>query len=327
MVRSACGNNDHPDPHMFLLIFRLLSLYSLVKAAGSNVSSDELFDTLLNPDSDVVVSSRDANKARWENIRTTMVNMVSEGEPDELLNMTEDDRLLEFLSGYVAGKAIKFKKCHACAVTILANNSLVTDSSQSAPSLIDLRNFYGVLHYPSKSLFLIISTLEKCIRDETNEENIGPDTFFNITEQLESVNLPAHVGCDEHFQDIMSYIIHFYTILRMQFAVKAADVAKINKTAAGFRKMGKLVQGKTEEEKEVRKEEKEAKKREAEEEKRMVKVMVEEEKRAKKQKADEEKKVRKALVEEERKVKKCKAEEEKKVRKGMMEKKKVKRKS
>jgi len=237
----------------------------------------------LNPNSDVV-SSSDANKARWENIRTAMVNMVSQGEPDELLNLTEDDRVLEFLLGYVAGKAIKFRKCKACEVTISADKSFVTDSSHSAPCLIDLKNFYGVLHYPSQSLFLIISTLEKCVRDEINEENIGPDSFFNVTEQLESINLPAHVGCHEHFEDIMSYIIHFYTILRMQFAVKDADVAKINKTAAGFRKMGKLVQGKAEEKKEARKEEKEVKKREAEEEKRMMKAVVEEEKKAKKEK-------------------------------------------
>lgn len=43
MVRAMCGTHDHLDPLLFLLIFRLMS----VSAKGSNVTGEDLFETLI----------------------------------------------------------------------------------------------------------------------------------------------------------------------------------------------------------------------------------------------------------------------------------------
>lgn len=49
MVRGAGGGSTHPESTQFIQIFRLLSLYSLVKPPkGSNVSGADMLQSLLN---------------------------------------------------------------------------------------------------------------------------------------------------------------------------------------------------------------------------------------------------------------------------------------
>jgi len=46
MIRVAGGNDDHPDSARFPFLYKLLSVYSLLKAPkGSNVTNDEVFST------------------------------------------------------------------------------------------------------------------------------------------------------------------------------------------------------------------------------------------------------------------------------------------
>lgn len=49
LVRQSCGGNSHPEPRVFAQLFRLLSVYSLVKPIrGSNITGGEMVTTLLN---------------------------------------------------------------------------------------------------------------------------------------------------------------------------------------------------------------------------------------------------------------------------------------
>jgi len=67
MVRSACGSNDHPDPVLFIQVYRLLSFYSLVKPLkGSNVEGVEIFETLFNYDDGSNVNG--STKDEWEEV-------------------------------------------------------------------------------------------------------------------------------------------------------------------------------------------------------------------------------------------------------------------
>ena len=68
MVREAGGNNDHPDPLMFILIFRLMSVYSLVKPPkGSNITGGDLLKSLVFM-KDAGLNSKDKEKKRWQKI-------------------------------------------------------------------------------------------------------------------------------------------------------------------------------------------------------------------------------------------------------------------
>ncbi|KAK3917087.1 Transposable element P transposase [Frankliniella fusca] len=48
-IRGACGSNNHPDPLMFINVYRLLMTYSLIKPPrGSNVTGSEMLQALLD---------------------------------------------------------------------------------------------------------------------------------------------------------------------------------------------------------------------------------------------------------------------------------------
>ena len=49
MMRNCCGSNDHPDSQLFIQMYRLVSMYSLIKPPkGCNVSTGELMNVLIN---------------------------------------------------------------------------------------------------------------------------------------------------------------------------------------------------------------------------------------------------------------------------------------
>lgn len=50
-MRQSCGPNTHPESRVFAQLFRLLSIYSLVKPIkGSNITGGEMLKTLLSLD-------------------------------------------------------------------------------------------------------------------------------------------------------------------------------------------------------------------------------------------------------------------------------------
>lgn len=203
MVRNSGGCNDHPDPTAFILTFRLMCMYSLVRPSGSNVTGEELFESLLKDCDTSNVTSDTLNG--WRELQTRIVTNIeqccysADDDYDELNTPTgkteEDKRLLEFLGGYVAMKGISFNRCKKYTNTLIRNN---TDDDNNngvlcSTSLIDLRNYHNVLHYPSKSLFKLISTIESYIEAEIackNISSLSPDTFPRIVDALCNAEFP-----------------------------------------------------------------------------------------------------------------------------------------
>lgn len=73
MVRQAAGNNDHPDPVMFVLIFRLMSVYSLVKPPkGSNITGGELLHSLVTM-KEAGLKKKTTRKETWDNILSSIL--------------------------------------------------------------------------------------------------------------------------------------------------------------------------------------------------------------------------------------------------------------
>jgi hypothetical protein len=238
MVRAFGGCNDHPDPTSFLLIYRLMTIYSLVKPSGSNVTGEELFESLLK---DCDTSAVMSKLQQWKELRKRIIlrSDPNAASKDSLPNSRteEDEELLQFFGGYVAMKALSFSKCENCS------SLLTKPKTNDTTSLIDIRNYYNVLHYPSDELYNLIAVLEDNIQKETKGTDLSPQTFMDITERLTSVSLPL-IGCLEHREDVTGYILQFFLILRMQFMCKTYNDEIVNiKKHRELRKMGKLIQG------------------------------------------------------------------------------------
>jgi len=163
-------------------------------------------------------------------------------------NISEEDQdLLEFFGGYIAMKAISRQRCESCTETLIKQNR-DNDAITFSGSLIDMRNYHDVLHYPSNALYRLVSWLEDRVQDEIwrgNVSTLNPDTFFNIAEQLTSSTPHIDfIGCSEHRSDVLTYVIQFFLILRMQFLCKDFNNLIKNKCKPHeLRKMGKLIQG------------------------------------------------------------------------------------
>jgi len=73
MIRGACGSDEHPDPILFIQVYRLLSFYSLVKPPeGSNVEGVEIFEMLLNRHG-MTDAEAEENKNEWEEVLDTII--------------------------------------------------------------------------------------------------------------------------------------------------------------------------------------------------------------------------------------------------------------
>jgi hypothetical protein len=262
MIRAFGGNNDHPDPHIFLLIFRLMAVYSLVKPDGSNVTGQELFDVLISVDEDGTAGISE-NVTKWKNIReqitsNTLFSIDTADSADYFLDesfevdepediskvddgeLRENEQLLQFFAGYVASKAAKFKACNDCIPHLYSR----ANTCNLPATFLDMRNYFNVLHYPTETLFSLVKILEKSILSViTSTEKLSPDTFFEIARSLLNLDLP-HVGCAQHKPEVTGYIIQFYLVLRMHFASQEFNNTISNrKKSTELRKMGKLVAG------------------------------------------------------------------------------------
>ncbi|KAK3931076.1 DNA transposase [Frankliniella fusca] len=90
-IRSACGSNNHPDPIMFIQVYRLLCTYSLIKPPrGSNVSGADMLETLLKLKD---TFGEDASKKKVE--LESMIDLILDGDMPFLEEEVSDFELLQ----------------------------------------------------------------------------------------------------------------------------------------------------------------------------------------------------------------------------------------
>lgn len=135
MMRNCCGSNDHPDSQLFIQIYRLISMYSLVKPPkGCNVSTGELMNALINLKD--IKDIKDI-KEREEQRIGQMDTILDRGRNTEMLAYapsilndhdshicTTSDYILTYIAGYVARKGNRFFKninviCEECLKTLV----------------------------------------------------------------------------------------------------------------------------------------------------------------------------------------------------------------
>lgn len=155
LIRGACGNGCHPDPLMFINVYRLLCTYSLVKPPrGSNVSGAEMLTALLSLE-DIVGAE---NQSRRQEMEQKIELILDGGIPfDDIISDHEylehniDRQALTVLGGYVSRKLRKMKPCSECDECFKA--VCVPDGSDALDRelLLNIRSYGGYLK-PSDEL-------------------------------------------------------------------------------------------------------------------------------------------------------------------------------
>jgi len=167
MIRSNCGSSNHPDPKMFIQVYRLLTAYSLIKPPrGSNVSGSEMLETLLSLE-DLEEEDTQKRKELEEKLDLILDGDIYFDE-DEFINHDDhayiqkpiDEEALTIFGGYVSRKLRKFKSVKECSACFHSVCKPASENGKNRESLLDLRTYGGYLK-PSQNLYDLIYKVSK----------------------------------------------------------------------------------------------------------------------------------------------------------------------
>ncbi|KAE8738586.1 hypothetical protein FOCC_FOCC015932 [Frankliniella occidentalis] len=113
LVRQSCGGNTHPEPRVFAQLFRLLSMYALVKPVrGSNITGGEMITTLLNLKDLNSCSKQERKEALSKKFDEIISNDHVADHDHDYIGESIDEFALAYVGGYVARHAKKY--CNNC---------------------------------------------------------------------------------------------------------------------------------------------------------------------------------------------------------------------
>ncbi|KAE8744170.1 hypothetical protein FOCC_FOCC009178 [Frankliniella occidentalis] len=244
LVRQSCGPNTHPEPRVFAQLFRLLSIYSLVKPVkGSNITGGEMLGTLINLQ-DLKSKSAEERKKEFDRALDSIVDKGQDlDQIRAIATMFEDEHnyyeesineyALVYVAGYVSRKSLKF--CHGCACCEAALKLADEKTASDDHLLIKLKS-RGYLTFPSNEVVCLLKHLETQIINAKNNHELEDNILFVITEKLENSYGLNFVGCEneDHKFNVTKSIIRFYLIMRMHFLCK-----NWNNVTKGIRKTKK----------------------------------------------------------------------------------------
>ena len=223
MLRFRGGLDHHPEATRFAQLYRLMSIYSLVKPnRGSNVTGGEICHALVT----AAASNKTEAKLLKQQIKENVAKILQREDFDPNCDLeiskqdlqTHMDEVQQAVVGHMAGfvaKTASKKWCSNCNEC----KKLITSSNPTLPQnmLIYYRS-YGYLVYPSVPLFNLIKALENLILGVLHG-GLEEDTMFTVMDKLLESSIPLQkVGCKEHQEVLSQEILYFYLTTRMYFA-------------------------------------------------------------------------------------------------------------
>lgn len=245
MIRYACGSNEHPDPTLFVQVFRLLCTYSLVKPSkGSNVSGTELLQALMQ-----TKKSLNAQQAPKQELFAQLDAAIDRGylaqplecssamtvEQDHLYTetptvsgsshlslhnydvVTTSQKVLSYVAGYTARQIKRVTQCSECIERLISTDNCERDE------VINVMNRYNGLTYPSEELFKLVQSLEDAFLEVVGTLSIKDNTLHQIVERVSKIENLTIVGCLHHGPEITKKVSTFYLVMRAHFLAKSVN--------------------------------------------------------------------------------------------------------
>ena len=226
MARNACGSDDHPDPALFLQIFRLLSAYALTKPPrGGNVTGSELLSTLMstsesmafqklkqsdwNDKLDAIISKGKLQEINENEKKVSQTLFILDNKTDEHSYdvVTSSNESQAHIAGYIAKKILSFTQCINCISSCKSNKPSENDTFTK---LIN----EGSLTYPSHSLYQLTMKMESVFLSIASSKSLKYnllhlclDRLINIADEL------PFVGCEKHYKVLTRKVINFFIIV------------------------------------------------------------------------------------------------------------------
>jgi hypothetical protein len=191
LLRAGGGANNNPETLQVAQIFRLLSLYSLVKPPkGSNVTGGNLLDALVRQEDDTVsynTTKKQLTKVEMDlQLDQALTRDVGNGAA---MRFADNEEAFAYVCGFIARRH-KPKDCSLCY------KSIIGDGDENYNAFIILRS-RGHLTFPSVDLIRLLQEVEVIISD-CLKATIKRNTLLEILFKIQQHKIHSLVGCPEH---------------------------------------------------------------------------------------------------------------------------------
>ncbi|KAK3931275.1 Transposable element P transposase [Frankliniella fusca] len=216
LMRQSCGAHTHPEPKVFAQLYRLLSIYSLVKPVrGSNITGGEMLSTLL----DLTDLKEQTGAERKRELESRIDNLLTQGDDldyiNDLINEANDHNYLDesidefalsYVGGFTARSCSKFAgKCEACMKCLAKPKEDATDED----FLITLKSLGG-LTYPTNELKDFLRHLDNQVLKTCKNNELQENILFLVVDALERFDNIPLVGCPDHKVSLSKSIMKYF---------------------------------------------------------------------------------------------------------------------
>ncbi|KAL5239381.1 hypothetical protein ACI65C_006791 [Semiaphis heraclei] len=182
-VQMASGANDHPATPTFLQVYKLLSIYAVIKPpkyGNCTVDSADPAAHLikLSDIKQIYTNTESKNPTALQNLKNKLDDLIDYGRR-EFIDIVEHDYvytpvidcLKYYITGYLCHQLSKKTKCQICKNAFISTAAASTKYYPEA-DLINIKT-KGKLTYPNMIFYKLISEVEDCFIKNIN----SPDVF------------------------------------------------------------------------------------------------------------------------------------------------------
>jgi len=227
----ASGANDHPSTPTFLQVYKLLSVYAVLKPPkyGNCTVYENMPHTNLITISDIKnCYENNKDMSAIDKLKTKLNGLINEGEW-EFTDIVEHDYSLApivdclkyYIAGYLTHQITKRSSCQKCKSSIMSTECFTPEA--------DLTNTKsrGWLKHPNKYLYDLLSVVEDELMNHLSKTSVFEDTVEALITRCETFIFP----CEEHKDFILSYIIKYYINMRMRQWTRQTNQEQLKENA------------------------------------------------------------------------------------------------
>lgn len=241
IIRQAGGQNEHPTFPTFLQLYRMLSLYSLLRPPqfGNCVASEKDQSAFLTLNDFIeVFKSAAISTDKMHDLKQKLDGLISEEtwECDDVFehdysNAAVVDCIVYYVTGFVSRKLGTQTSCTVCKEALVGQKGI---SKLPEADLVNCKT-RGRLTHPNVHLFLLFKRTEEHFAKHAGERGVYDRTTDAVLENY-SFTFP----CAAHKEEMLAKLLHYYVCLRMRQYCRQLKNKHVKKNQ-DLRKLSKLV--------------------------------------------------------------------------------------
>ena len=225
----AGGSNDHPSTPTFLQIYKILTMFSILKPPKSGNCSSPIETETSSPLLSItrikeIYGAVEQKKSKALNEIKNKLNVVINVDAD-VTNLTDAvdhdyvlpevvDCLVYYSTGILCKQLQSYIKCEVCRAAFLSSVNDRGDQLMSYQPVAILANEDGLTH-PSPRLFNLIQIIERSFVKNCELRDVYELVINDVTK-----NNVFSFPCEEHSSELISIVLHSYLTSRMREFIK-----------------------------------------------------------------------------------------------------------